>query len=184
MASSMLLSKNHIGANIMEDEKFEAVYRPDEHAIQIVNHERTCEKFKRGACGCTLGSNSYSSGVHQIKVKIHHGNAFLGIRSRNIVPIAFDPEVPQYDDTPSTCGWWTQSGCSRCNGIFRDSNLPEIASDNNTFILTVNCEEYRLSIVNENTNAKDEMEVDRLHVPFPWCLFVVLPRTLSRVSLV
>ncbi|CAF1534969.1 unnamed protein product, partial [Adineta steineri] len=55
MASSTLLSTIHTDGNIVEDEKFETVYRPDEYAIQIIDHGRTCEKFKTGAYGCTLG---------------------------------------------------------------------------------------------------------------------------------
>jgi len=184
MASSTLQSTDHTTTNMVDDEKFEEIHSPDQYAIQIVNDGRMCEKVKHGAHGCALESNSYSSGIHQIKVKIHNGNAFLGIRSRNIVPIPFNPEVPKYDDTPSTYGWWIKSGCKHCNGNLERSSFPKKAEDNSVFILTMNCEEHRLIIMDEKSKAKDEMEVDRLHAPFPWCLFVELPRMLSRVSLV
>jgi hypothetical protein len=41
-----------------------------------------------------------------------------------------------------------------------------------------------LSIVNENNNEQDELEVDQLHAPFPWCLFVQLSRAEGRASIV
>ncbi|CAF0989655.1 unnamed protein product [Adineta ricciae] len=184
MTSSTSQTGNHTTTNTVDDEKFEETHSPDQYAIQVVNDGRVCEKLRHGAYGCALGNNSYSSGIHQIKVKIHFGNVFLGIRSRNIVPIPLHPQVPKYDDTPSTYGWWIKSGFRRCNGNSEASNLPGNAEDNSVFILTINCEEYRLAIVNEKSKVKDEMEVDRLHAPFPWCLFVELPRTLSCVSLV
>jgi hypothetical protein len=41
-----------------------------------------------------------------------------------------------------------------------------------------------LSIVNENNNEQDELEVDHLHAPLPWCLFVQLLRVGGSVSIV
>jgi hypothetical protein len=49
----------------------------------------------------------------------------------------------------------------------------------------VNCDERLLTIViNEDSMEREEMEVDGLHAPFPWCLFVQLNRIGDRVSLV
>jgi hypothetical protein len=99
MASSCLPSTKSSIMNILEDEKFEEIYPPNDDAIRLVD-----EKVKLGSFGCALGNHSYSFGIHCIRIKIHHGIVCLGIRSRNIVPAPEEYAWGIYDSSPSTYG--------------------------------------------------------------------------------
>jgi hypothetical protein len=136
-----------------------------------------------GSFGCTLGHKTYSSGVHRIRLRLDYGIAFFGIRSRHIQPVRDEFAWGRYDNSPSTYGWSTNGG-RICNG--RDSGIgrPKDQERPIGFVLTLNCDEHTLSMINENSNDRDELEVDILHAPFPWCLFVQIWRGRSRVSLV
>ncbi|CAF5109818.1 unnamed protein product [Rotaria sp. Silwood1] len=145
------------------DERFEEIYRPDDYAIRLVDDSRTCEKIKAGSFGCALGHHSYSSGIHRIPIRIDYGRAFLGIRSRNTQPVSDEFAWGRYDCSPSTYGWIRD--CGRiCNGHYIDLGMKKIERDNHVFVLTLNCNEHRLSILNENTKEQDEMkdgDIDR-----------------------
>jgi hypothetical protein len=102
MAFSCLPSTKSTIMNIVDDEQFEEIYRLNDDVIRLVDDRRTCEKVKRGSFGCTLGNHSYSFGIHCIRIKIHHGIVFLGIRSRNVVPVPEEYAWGIYDSSPST----------------------------------------------------------------------------------
>lgn len=124
-----------------------------------------------------------SYGIHCIRIRTAYGIVCLGIHSRNIIPVPDDTSYGRYDYNPSMYGWLRN--CGRiCNGRFKNLGPEEIERSNHVFALTLNCDEHRLSILNENTNEQDEMKVDFAHAPFPWCLFVQLSRTKGRLSFV
>lgn len=179
--SSTLLTKSSI-INTVTDEEFEEMYKPNEDAIQLVDNRLACEKIRNGPFGCVLGKNSYSSGIHRIRMRADHDGIFLGIRSRHILPVSDWYSWGRYDFSPSTYGWERDYG-RICNGRFQMRDLERAERNNHIFVLTLNCDEHRLSMLNENTNEHDEMEVDITHAPFPWCLFVQLPRMKSRISI-
>ena len=81
----------------------------------------------------------------------------------------------------------TVGGCyySRMlNGKYDQCWMDRLKRDGHVYAITLNCDEHQLSIMNENTKEQDQMEVDVCYAPFPWCLFVDLPRNNARVSLV
>ena len=183
MASSCTLSAKSITVKEVIDERFEDIYRPSEDTMQLLDNGRSCTTVKPRSFGCTLGHKVYSSGIHRIRLRLDVGIAFFGIRSRQIPPVPDEFAWGRYDNSPSTYGWSTNGG-RICNG--RDSVHGEQKHQERPvgFVLTLNCDEHRLSMINENSNDRDELEVDLLHAPFPWCLFVQLWRGRSRVSLV
>ena len=143
---------------------------------------RTCEQVKPMSFGCAIGKHSYSSGIHRIRLKVHHGFAFLSIRTRITVPVSGEVAWSAYATSPSTDGW-SSSGRSRRNRRNNEGGPIPVAKNGDGIALLLNCNEHRLSIVNEDGTDQDEMEVDHLYALFPWCLFVHVLRFGGRVSL-
>jgi hypothetical protein len=187
MAFSTSSSTKSTTLNIVNDEKFAQIYTRDEEAVQLLNNERTVVKVKFGICGCALGIHSYSSGIHCIRIRLDEGYPIFGIRSRNIAPIPDNYCWGYYGNSPSTYGWGR--GLIRIlNGVCQYYGLEQLVNqtknDSHVYTLTLNCDEHRLSIIDEGTNEQDEMEVDVCYAPLPWCLFIALPRSIARVSLI
>jgi hypothetical protein len=131
---------------------------------------------------CALGKKLYSTGIHRIRIKKHYGSAFIGIRSRYI---QLEPSIASvYHDTPSTYGWFTNG--SRIVDGWRDNDAIHVTNKEDVMIeLILNCDEHRLTIViGEDNSQRDDIKVDGLHAPFPWCLFVQLSYIGARISLV
>ena len=186
MASSTSSSTESTIANIVSDEKFAKIYTPDEKTVQLLDDERTVMNVGPGFCGCALGIHSYSSGIHRVRIRVDYGHPVLGIRSRNIPPTRDEYCWGTYSVSPSTYGW--QRGNGRVlNGRLERYELRQIfdnmKNDSHIFSIILNCDEHRLSIIDENTREHDEMEVDNGHAPFPWCLYVDLPWHTARISL-
>ena len=168
--------------NTVNDEKFVQIYTSDDTAVQLLDNGRTIMNVKFVGASA-LGIHSYSSGIHRIRIRVDRGLPFLGIRSRNILPTPDEFAAGRYDTSPSTYGW----GCyytRMLNGKYDQFRMDRLKRDGHVYAITLNCDEYQLSIMNENTKEQDQMEVDVYYAPFPWCLFVDLPRNNARVSLV
>lgn len=168
---------------MIDNEKFGQFYTLDEKSVQLLNDRRTAKNTKQGLFACVLGINSYSSGIHHIRIKIDSGNPYLLIRSRNIPPTPDMDNWGQYIYSPSTYGWGS-FGSRLINGSRFSSNGKEVVKDKDAFTITLNCDEHRLSIINENTKEQDEMDIDISCAPFPWCLFIALSRMTAQVSLI
>lgn len=168
--------------NEVSDEKFEEVHSPINITALLLNDGRTFETIKRTNYQCALGKKSYSTGIHQIRFKVHYGSAFIGIRSRRI---QLEPSRASfYHDTPSTYGWFT-IGSRIVNGYHINPAIDVTKREDTMIELIVNCDEHRLAIViGEENGQRDELKVDDLQAPFPWCLFVQLSWAGARISLV
>ncbi len=172
--------------NEVSDEKFQEVYSRVDGTAQLLNDGRTFETIKPMIFQCALGKNSYSTGIHRIRIKNHYGSVFVGIRSRHIkVETSSVSHLSLYQETPSTYGWYT-NGTRVLDGWPDHSTKINVLKKEDTMIeLTLNCDEHRLAIViGEDNSQRDEMKVDGLDAPFPWCLFVQLSRMGARISLV
>ncbi|CAF1546397.1 unnamed protein product [Adineta ricciae] len=143
---------------------------------------QTFETIKRLTFNCAVGRNSYSTGNHRIRIKLHYGSAFVGIRSRHI---QVEPNLNKmYCGTPSTYGWYTH-GRRFVDGQWDGERIHISNADGAVIELTLHCNEHRLSIVIcKDSSERDEIEVNDLHCPFPWCLFVQINRIGARLSLV
>ncbi|CAF1313150.1 unnamed protein product [Adineta ricciae] len=184
MASSFVSLAEATAVNIVNDEKFEKVYGVYENAIRIVEDGRTCETIRPGlwSLGCALGHHSYSSSIHQIRIMKQYGMVVIGIRSRNMPFLPDLSSYGRYDENPSIHCWCSYGGRVR-NGRYESAKLTDYHENKCVFTLTLNCDERRLSIVNEDNHEQDEMNVYESLAPFPWCLFVQISRMGGRVSL-
>jgi hypothetical protein len=192
MAFSTPTSTKSTTVNTVNDEKFAKIYTSDEKTVQLLDNERTIIILKFGSCACAIGIHSYSSGIHCIRIRIDEGYPIFGIRSRNIAPIADETISGFYGgSSPSTYGWKKCHG-RVLNGNYErptsdrimNQNSDEIKIDSHVYTITLNCDEHRLSMINENTKEQDEMEVDVYYAPLPWCLFIATTRMPARVALI
>jgi len=168
--------------DIVVDERFAQFYAPEQNTVQLLKDGRTAKNLKQGLTACVLGVHSYSSGIHRIRIKIESGNPYLLIRSRNILPVPDMDQCGQYMFSASTYGWGP-SNSRFFNGARRLMAEKQIIKHTNTYTITLNCDERHISIINENTNEYDKIEVDVNYAPLPWCLFIALPATKAEVSL-
>lgn len=168
--------------NEVSDEKFEELYSPVDGIGQLLNDGRTFETKRATKYQCALGKRSYSTGTHRIRLKMHYRSAFIGIRSRHI---QLEPSfASHYHDTPSTYGWFT-IGYRVVDGYPYYGAIEVTKKEDMMIELTLNCDEHRLTIViGEDNSQQDEINVDGLHAPFPWCLVVQLSWIGARMSLV
>ncbi|CAF0759493.1 unnamed protein product [Adineta steineri] len=181
MALQDLSSANLSTVNDATNEKFEEV--DAEGGTLLLDNGRRCESAKYRIPGFAQGSGSYTSGIHHIRFRILRGVLFVGIRSRNLpVQVDYDGGNTMYIKNSCTCGWYN-TGLSVIHGESKNTHLKKSRSDNNTYILTLNCDERRLSITLPNGPQHDEMEVDLLHTSFPWRFCVMLTRLGGCLSL-
>ncbi|CAF3795908.1 unnamed protein product [Adineta steineri] len=185
MATPTPTPSKSITVNTVMDEKFAEIHTSDEINVRVEDNGRTFTNLKFGACACAVGIHSYSSGTHSIRIKVHRGIAILGIRSRNIPPVAYDYLRGNYGGDPSTYGFETGLGRVFSGQLDRRELLEiRIGRSDIVFTLIINCDEHRLSLIDEGNGERDEVEVDASCAPFPWCLFIVLPQTTTRVALI
>ena len=168
--------------NTVEDEKFVQTFTPDEQAVQLTNNGRSVMNTKLFLFACALGTHSYLSGIHRIRTRIDKGFPFLGIRPQNIPPVPDELVGGCYIVTPSTYGW--ESRFRYVNGGSCSNHWHPIPRIGHVWTITLNCDQHRLHIIDENTNEQDEIEVDVHQAPLPWRLFVGLPRMLGGISLI
>ncbi|CAF1497818.1 unnamed protein product [Adineta steineri] len=185
MAAPTASPSNSITVNTLMDEKFAEIYTGDETHVRVLDNGRTFENFRFGACACAVGVHSYSSGVHSIRIKIRKGNPILGIHARNIPPIADHYSRGSYGIDPSTYGFEIDLG-RVLNGRLKRKDLEELRFGRTDIVYTLilNCDEHRLSLIEEENGERDEVEVDISRAPFPWCFFIALPQKLTLVSLI
>ncbi|CAF3990023.1 unnamed protein product, partial [Adineta steineri] len=100
---------------------------------------------------------------------VDKGIPFLGIRSRSIPLVPREGSAGRHCDSPSAYGWLIAYAIIH-NGLLR-TELQSKRPDGDIYTLTLDCDQRRLSLINENTNEQREIEVDIHHTPFPWCLF-------------
>lgn len=183
MAFSVSSSTSTDDVNIVNDERFVQIYTPDDNAVQLLNNGRTVKNITYFLYACALGIQSYSSGIHRIRIRIDTGFPFIGIRSRNIPPVADQECAGRYDNAPSTYGWGRDFD-HIINGRYSRRGSVYVNRIGHVYSFTINCDQRRLSILDENTGEQDEVEVDICYAPFPWCLCINLPRILGGVSLI
>ncbi|CAF0802621.1 unnamed protein product [Adineta steineri] len=181
MAFQDLPSVNILTVNDATNEKFEEI--DADGGTLLLDNRRICESAKYRIPGFAQGGGSYSSGIHRIRFKVLHGHLFFGVRSRNL-PVQVDDhgENRSYNKNSCTCGWYN-NGPSRVHGKFKKTHLEGSSNANDIYVLTLNCDERRLSIIFPNGPQHDEMEVDLVRLPFPWRFCVQLNRLGGCLSL-
>ncbi|CAF1505553.1 unnamed protein product [Adineta ricciae] len=172
--------------NTVKNEKFVQIYTPDEKTVQLLDNGRTFKNLKFGICACALGDHFYSFGIHCIRIRVDEGHPVLGIRSRNIPPIADEDCSGSYDASPSTYGWKKDVGRILNGSLERSGRMKKVKDikiGGPAYTMTVNCDDHQLSILDENNKEEDVIDLDVNYIPFPWCLFIALPRATAQVAL-
>ncbi|CAF3986199.1 unnamed protein product [Rotaria sp. Silwood2] len=109
----------------------------------------------------------YSSGEHSIRFKIDqyepNSSILFGITSKN----AFEGTNPY--ENPTLYGWTGdnvvyQAGDPQPNYHGYKSNI----QTGDIFLFTMNCDREMISLTNERTRRKYDLEVDTMKCPFPW----------------
>lgn len=162
---------------VQSEQEIERFLMGNNSHVQLTDNNRRCENIS-GGWHCAFGTLNYSTGIHQIRVKLEKGitDILIGICSRDRLPPG-----PFFYNKPSTCGWFTH-GYVVTNGQTYSVGWSR-ANENDIFELTINCNERLLTILNERSRAQSSMQVNMYQAPFPWCLFVLSRPVGSRVSL-
>ena len=186
MACSVIPTAKCRTANIVTDEKFAQIYTPDEEAVQLLDNETTVMIVRLGIFSSALGIHSYSSGTDCIRIRRDEDDPVFGVRSRSIAPVPDEYRTRYYGGSPSTYGW-TKTYIRICDGVCQTFGFEQLKKLTETgsriYTFTLNCDEHRLNLVDENTKEEDEIDVDVCKDPLPWCFFVSLPRTRCRMTI-
>lgn len=147
--------------------------------VQLSDDDRRCEKISHGVYQSVFGSQTYSEGVHRVRLRLEEGreNVLMGICSYSKTLAG-----PVFYNTPSTHGWFVH-GYSVINGRDPQPGWPQV-NENDVVELKINCDEQTLRIYNERSGAQSSMEVNMYEAPLPWCLLVIFNLQHSRVSIV
>ncbi|CAF1365184.1 unnamed protein product [Adineta steineri] len=147
--------------------------------VQLSDDDHRCEKISHDVYQCVFGTQTYSNGIHRIRLKLEEGttNVFMGICSYSKTVAG-----QVYYNTPSVHGWFVH-GYIVINGRDPQPGWSQV-NENDIVEITINCERQTLRIYNERSGAKSSMEVNSYEAPLPWCLLVLFNLKHSRVSIV
>ncbi|CAF2912672.1 unnamed protein product [Rotaria sp. Silwood2] len=127
------------------------------------------------------GKNEYITGRHKIRLCIEQSAdrwTFLGITSKSILL------QKQSSSSKSSYGW-TNNNYFWLNGeCHPNKSSPRIEMKTNDMIsLIFDCDNHKILMINERTNAKYELIVNTDHCPFPWQFHVNLYEANSRIRI-
>jgi hypothetical protein len=127
------------------------------------------------------GRNNYAFGSHKIRLQIEHSSdqwTFLGINSK-LTPLQKSSFLAK-----SAYGW-CNSNYIYSNGSYQHNktNSPIEMKKNDTISLIFDCIDHKISMLNERTNIKHELDVNINKCPFPWQLHVILRQPDSRIRI-
>jgi hypothetical protein len=185
MAYSTTMSKNSVIVKTVTDEKFVEIYATNMDTVQLSNDKRSVMNIIPWVSACAIGVHSYSSGIHRIRARVTKWfPPLLGIRSRSMLPPILKPfGKDSYNHTDGTYGW--EGYVRYLDGWSRVSeNWDKRNRVGHIWAITLNCDQHRLHIIDEDTKEEDEMEVDVSKAPLPWCLFIGLSIHNAGISLI
>jgi hypothetical protein len=127
------------------------------------------------------GKNEYTSGRHTIRLSIEQSTStwtFVGINSK------LTPLQNKSNASKSTYGWTNNNYFWLNGGSHSNTSTPTIEMKTNDVIsLIFDCDNRKIFMINERTNAEYELVVNIDHCPFPWQLHVNLYEPNSRVRI-
>jgi hypothetical protein len=168
------ISINFIGTN----ELFEQVF---DNTVQIEENGRVAIHGLLQNYTEICGKNEYMSGCHKIRLCIEQSSdtwMFLGIDSKLNFP------CNKSHNSKSAYGW-TNNNCIWVDGQHSiNTSTPRIEMKmNDIIILIFDCDQRKISMINERTNIKYELSVNIDNCPFPWQLYVNFYEPNSRVRI-
>jgi hypothetical protein len=127
------------------------------------------------------GKNNYAFGCYKIRLQIEHAVnewTFLGINSKST-------RLQQRSFSSKSAYGWCTSNYVYSNGSYQTNTTsqPIQMNKNDIIALTFDCDNHKISMVNERTNVKHELTVDINSCPFPWQLHVILRTLNSRIRI-
>ncbi|CAF0790472.1 unnamed protein product [Rotaria sp. Silwood1] len=127
------------------------------------------------------GKNEYTTGRHRIRLCIEQSDdrwTFLGITSKSTLL------QKQSSSSKSSYGW-TNNNYFWINGeCHPNQSSARIEMKTNDIItLIFDCNNHKISMINERTNAKYELLVNTDHCSFPWQFHVNLYEANSRIRI-
>jgi len=127
------------------------------------------------------GKNEYISGCHKIRLCIEQSAdswTFLGINSK-LTPLQ------NHSYSSKSAYGWMNNNYLWLNGTHQsNTSASRIEMKTNDIIsLIFDCDKRKISMTNERTNAKHELDVNIVQSPFPWQLHVNLLEANSRVRI-
>ena len=142
---------------------------------QVIIHDRSYNYTE------IRGKNEYTSGHHKIRLYIEQSAdkwTFLGINSKSI------PLQKQPYNLKSVYGW-TNNNYLWLNGECQPNRTTSrIEMKTNDIIsLIFDCDQRKISMINERTNTKYELSVNINHCPFPWQFHVNLFEANSSIRI-
>ena len=157
----------------------------DETSDNYVRIEKNGQVAVHDQSGSTYteirGKNEYLSGYHKIRLCIEQSNnywTFLGINSKSVAL----QEKPYTSN--AICGW-SSDNCSWLNGkCTRHDSEPRIYMCTNDIIsLFFDCEAHTISMFNERSKTKHDLQVNVDNCPLPWQLSVFMKEPHCRVRI-
>ncbi|CAF3164431.1 unnamed protein product [Rotaria socialis] len=162
-------------------------------SIRVHENNRLCEKKNYETYGYVKGNQSYSDGIHHIRMKfekIESSNSnncewspwiFIGLCSATDRSAYGDV---RYHKLRSACGWST-NGDIWINGMGKRIQWSGIPIQNDILQLTIDCNQKLLTLVNERTHEKAKhIQIDfQDKTMFPWCFYLVFANHGYRVRL-
>ncbi|CAF1301009.1 unnamed protein product [Adineta steineri] len=115
--------------------------------------------------------------------------AFQDVSSANLSAVN-EATSEKFDEVDAEGGTLLLDNGRRCESAkyripgFAQGSGRGYANANGIYVLTLNCDERRLSIMFPNGPQHDDMDVDLLRTPFPWRFCVQLSRLGGCLSLV
>jgi hypothetical protein len=162
----------------IENELFEEVFN---NTIQIKQNGQIAIHDISHNYSEIRGKNEYTSGCHTIRLSIEQSAdswTFLGINSKS-TPLRKDS-----CSSKSAYGW-TNNNYLWLNGeCHPNKSTSRVEMKTNDIInLIFHCDNRKVSMINERTNAKYTLDVNIDHCPFPWQLHVNLYEANSCVRI-
>ena len=175
--SSLVNTQISIAAAIT-DELFE---RTSNNRVQLEHRDRVAVHAMDYGYVEVRGKNQYQSDRHTIRLLIEHSAdswTFLGITTK--LTILQD----RSQSSPSTYGW-TNNNYHWLNGQCQPNRSPTPIEmkTKDKLRLVLDCDQHRISLLNERTNAELHLTVNLDFCPLPWQLHVNLFEGNSRVRL-
>ncbi|CAF1480776.1 unnamed protein product [Didymodactylos carnosus] len=113
------------------------------------------------------GSNLYRSGIHQIHLKVEK------LCTKDIMVGIISSKVPMNRCSyafEGSYGWHLQGKSIYRNGILTTICYDADVIEDDEFILTINCTQQNISLLNKRTNRQSQIPIVLQTTPFPWQL--------------
>ena len=168
------ISINFIGTTELFERVFSNTVRIEENG-QVIIHDNSPNYAE------IRGKNCYSLGRHQIRLRIDQSSdswTFLGINSKST-------PLKNLSYLSKSAYGWTNNNFLWLNGVGRSNTSSQYIEmkTNDVINLIFDCDNRKILMINERTNAKYELTVNIDHCPFPWQLHAILYEANSRVRI-